>query len=157
MAKSDPIQQLPINEAINSIIALKGTISEKRLLKYMIDRLLRMAGTYQTRTASVNAQKQADELGIGDLRKFDWGDQPVRMKDPGRKLFHFEHITPMNNIVESILESNCETAIKSHIMKIKIAWILKEEDRLLTKGIGGSWKSKRPSDAYMRLNIQLID
>ena len=157
MAKKEPIQQLPISEAINSIIALKGTISNKRLLKYMIDRLLRMAGTYQPRTASVNAQKQADELGIGDLRRFDWGDQPVRMKDPGRKIFHFEHTIPMNNIVESILESNCETSIRSHIMKIKIAWILKEEDRLLTKGIDGSWKSKRPEDAYKRLNIQLVD
>lgn len=157
MAKKEPLHQMPIDELINSIIGDMKTISDKRHLKPSIVFKIRMAGTYQPRTASVNAQKRADELGIGDLRRFDWGDQPSRMKDPGRKIFHFEHVNPLNNIVESILKSKCETAIRSHIMKIKIAWILKEEDRLLTKGIGGSWRSKRPDDAYERLNIQLVD
>jgi hypothetical protein len=157
MAKKEPLHQMPIDELINSIIGDMKTISDKRHLKASIVFKIRMAGTYQPRTASVNAQKRADELGIGDLRRFDWGDQPSRMKDPGRKIFHFEHVNPLNNIVESILKSKCETAIRSHIMKIKIAWILKEEDRLLTKGIGGSWRSKRPDDAYERLNIQLVD
>lgn len=161
MPKKEPIPQLPIELAIELIVNDKKTLLTTNLvlLKIRIDRTLRAIGTYQPRTASVNAQKRADELGIGDLRRFDWGDQPskTKMKDPGRKIFHFEHITPMNVIVNDIIESNCETAIKSHIMKIKIAWILKEEDRLLTKGINGSWRSKRPSDAYQRLNIQLVD
>ena len=159
MPKKEPIPQLPIELSIELIVDLKKTLltTNLGLLKLRIDRTLRAIGTYQPRTASVNAQKRADELGIGDLRRFDWGDQPGKMKDKGRKIFHFEHVTPMNVIVNDIIESNCETAIKSHIMKIKIAWILKEEDRLLTKGINGSWRSKRPSDAYKILNIQLVD
>jgi hypothetical protein len=36
---------------------------------------------------SIDAQRIADEMGIGDLFQYQWRDQPVRMKDKERKIF----------------------------------------------------------------------
>jgi len=53
--------------------------------------------------ASVAAQKRADEMGLGDLRRYRWLDQPSRMKDIGRQIFHWEHATQTSDIVKQLL------------------------------------------------------
>lgn len=45
-----------------------------------------------TPRASTAAQDKAIAMGLLDLRQFHWDDQPYKMKDLGRQIFHWEHI-----------------------------------------------------------------
>lgn len=85
-----------------------------------------------------------------NLSTMSWHD----MKSLDRKVFHFEHVNTVSSIREMCCASNSIDDILTILMEnIRIAWILKEEDKLLTsKG----YKSKRPSNAYDLVGIKLI-
>lgn len=125
--------------------------------KYMIDRLLRSLPSYKPLTVSIKAQAVADGLGIGDLRQYGWSEQKTKMKDPKRSIFHYEHKIPLGQIINDIMDCDNVEDIAKNMKRTEIAWILKEEDKLLNKGLDGqSWRFVRPENAYEQLGINLI-
>ncbi len=126
--------------------------------RYMIDRLLRSLPSYKPITVSAKAQAVAYGLGVGDLRQYNWNEQKTKMKDPKRSIFHYEHKIPLGQIITSIMECTTVDEIVYHMKRTEIAWILKEEDKLLNKGMEGqSWRFTRPKNAYELLGIELIN
>jgi hypothetical protein len=97
--------------------------------------------------------ERARNLGVELTNKF-WHDQ--HKFDNGRKIFHFEHINPVVIIREACLGAPSASAILEVLLtRLRIAWILKEEDyRLTTLG----YKSNRPDAeaAYREANIELL-
>ena len=79
------------------------------------------------------AQALASKKGLGDLRAYRYTDQPVAMRDPGRAIFHWEHIIPTSDMVNSILALDEPTiaSIGDVLIKAQVAWITKEEDKRL--------------------------
>ncbi|NBJ13695.1 hypothetical protein [Microvirga arsenatis] len=102
---------------------------------------------------SVAAQERAKEMGLPDLRQFRWKDQPKKMKDPGRAIFHWEHYTPVANIVRDLLEINTPSreTVTDVLKTARIAWILKEENACLNH------RSRPDSDNdYRAVGIRLL-
>lgn len=105
---------------------------------------------------SMNALLEAQEMGIGDPRKYNWSHQKKEMKDPERKIFHWEHVYPVSSMVKDLLklEDLSIEAVSDIAAKADIAWILKSEDKLLSKH---GFRSKRPAnpwDAYIQAGIE---
>jgi len=102
---------------------------------------------------SAAAQARADQMGLPDLRQFRWRDQPKKMKDPDRSIFHWEHYTPVSNIVDRLL--HMETLNRETIAEIlrtaRIVWILKEENARLTHR-----SRKDPALDYRNAGIDLL-
>lgn len=99
------------------------------------------------------AQARADELGLGDLSRFDWGHQRGLMKDPTREIFHWEHVVPVSDMVKALLALDDPTpsAIVPILMRAEIAWILKSEDKLLRRS-----GRPDPRTAYLAAGIELL-
>lgn len=99
------------------------------------------------------AQRVAEQCGLQICEK-NWYDQSKF--DPGRKLFHLEHVNPI-----SCIRKKCEMAKSEDetlgILKtqLRIAWILKEEDDKLTR-LGYRYKRDDPEGAYRAANIVLL-
>lgn len=126
--------------------------------KYIIGRILRRMGSYKPLRVSHAAQDVGTRMGLGDLHKYLWSEQPTLMKDPGRKIFHFEHKIPIIQIIENMLRCRSVSGIVKQMNKIEIAIILKAEDKKLNEGKDGvSWRNKRPDNAYEQLGIELIE
>jgi len=104
-------------------------------------------------TVSVAAQECAARMGLPDLRQFRWKDQPKKMKDPERAIFHWEHYTPVANIVEALIRIDMPTleAVANILRTAKIAWILKEENARLSHR-----SRKDPASDYANAGIELI-
>ncbi|ACT58244.1 hypothetical protein [Hirschia baltica] len=98
---------------------------------------------------SEKAQKLATEMRIGELKFYAWRDQTSKMKDPKRKIFHFEHIKPCAQIRDEILalEKPKVSEIVSILKTSDVAWILKEEQKLIDK----KYRNHRP-DPYRCLS-----
>ena len=99
------------------------------------------------------AQQKADGLRP-PVRLCDetWHTQP--RFDPGRKIFHWEHVTTISSIRKMCEEAESEEKIRNILRtRFRIAWILKREDQEL-KDRG--YQSERPDDAYHRAKIELL-
>ena len=109
------------------------------------------------RRVSTKAQRRATEMGIGDLSNYAWHAQTRKMKDPGRKIFHFEHVKPCAQIRDEILalENSDIDEIESILRTSDIAWILKTEKQFLDK----KHKSYRadPYECFHDSGIELLD
>jgi hypothetical protein len=75
-----------------------------------------------------------------------------------KKIFHFEHNLPANQIVGCLLslnltETGIDKKIEAILNKCTLCLITKAEDDLLTKK---RWAKKRPEDAYEQLEITLL-
>ena len=104
---------------------------------------------------SQKAKIRENKMGIGDLRNYKWTDQPTKMQDKGRKIFHYEHIKPCAQILNEILALE-NFVVEKIIFILKtsdIAWILKEEKVTLDK----KYKSYRPApyECLHEVGIQL--
>ena len=102
---------------------------------------------------SLLAMNAASDLGI-DLKLMDWHDQPKF--DPERKVFHLEHVNPVSMVRDRCIGEHSLDAVKDILASdLRIAWILKEEDKIL-RDLG--YRSKRPSPeaAYAEAGIKLI-
>jgi hypothetical protein len=76
--------------------------------------------------------------------------------DIGRRVFHWEHVNPISCIQEGCEEAGSEEAILEILKtRLRIAWILKREDRELTRL---RFRSKRPDPeaAYRAAKIVLV-
>lgn len=99
------------------------------------------------------AQARADELGLGDLSRFNWGHQRRLMKDPTREIFHWEHVVPVSDMVKALLalDDPAPSAIVPILIRAEIAWILKSEDKLLRRS-----GRPDPRTAYLAAGIELL-
>jgi hypothetical protein len=88
---------------------------------------------FVTPRVSRAAQDRANQMDIGDLSRLRWIDQPVKMRDPGRKIFHWEHIVPTSDIARRIVTMDQPNVadITSILMIAGVAWILKAENTKL--------------------------
>jgi hypothetical protein len=102
---------------------------------------------------SIAAQERAFQMGLPDLRQFHLNDQKKRMNDPERKIFQWDHYTPVSNIVRELIEIITPTveAVAEVLKTARVAWILKEEDAKL------SHKSRKdPAADYAPGGIRLV-
>jgi hypothetical protein len=102
---------------------------------------------------SVAAQVLANETALGDLRRYQWRDQPTKMKDPQRKTFHWEHVLPVSDIVKRLVELPDPTpeAIASVLTDAQVAWITKEENKRLPRS-----GRANPLECYKQARIELL-
>jgi len=121
------------------------------VLKWMVRYLERFVEP----RVSKAAQKEANARNIGDLRQYgwrDWDKQATKMKDPGRKTFHWEHATQGSDMIKSILalKNPTATSIAAVLETITIAWITKDENSKLTHRNRRNWM-----EDYKRAGIEL--
>ena len=101
---------------------------------------------------SLAAQVEAGRLGV-NLRDMRWQDQP--RFDPGRQTFQWEHVETIGAIRNKCLAASSAQEIEKHLDDIRVAWILKSEDRRLTEG---GYRTTRvdPDEAYREAGITLV-
>lgn len=89
-------------------------------------------------------------MGLPDLRTCTWGYQVVRMKDRGRKIFHWEHVVQVSDLTNDILAlSNLEANEVAKLLNTtQVAWILKDENARLPIG-----RRPNPAKAYAEAGI----
>jgi hypothetical protein len=96
-------------------------------------------------------------MGIGDLPQFHWDHQTGKMRDHGRKVFHWEHMVPVGQLREELLAPAVVTTsdVKRVIRKARVAWILKSEDKKLTEKGVRNLRSENPELDYQSVGIEL--
>jgi hypothetical protein len=86
-----------------------------------------------------------------NLFDMNWHD----MKKEDRKTFHFEHVNTVLSLRIACCEAfSSETILQILLSKIKVAWVLKDEDKRLS---ANGYKSKRPDNAYEHVGIKLVE
>jgi hypothetical protein len=103
---------------------------------------------------SKQAKINARSIGVNLCEK-TWFDQPKF--DPGRKQFHLEHVVPVSNIRDMCLNAKSEQEVLEILdTKIRLAWITKHENSLLTKN-GTRSNRPDPDKAYQYAGISLTN
>ena len=109
---------------------------------------------------SVEAQTQADRLGIGDLCRFSWADQRKngKMGDLERNIFVAEPTMPVAMLVEQLLSLTSPTlvSVQSVISKAEVSWITTTEKDRLDK-LRRRNKNDDPAQLYFKARIVLCD
>jgi len=101
---------------------------------------------------SVAAAARATAIGV-NLKGETWHTQ-TRF-DPGRKVFHYEHLMPLAEIIKLLTVAGDERVVLQVLCdNLSVAWITKEEDSRLTKM---GYRSNRPDPmrAYTAAKIEL--
>jgi hypothetical protein len=99
------------------------------------------------------ALREAETLGV-NLCAHTWHSQSSF--DSGRKMFHWEHVDPISCIQQACAVSACEEAVLEILKsRLRIAWILKREDRELTR-LGFRSNRPDPDGAYRAAKIVLV-
>ena len=131
--------------------SLTSVKKEKSHLKAMINKCIRIVDdSYIINKASRAAAHVADGMGL-DLTKMSWVNQ-TRF-DPGRKLFVFEHKTPINTLVQKMIENPND--VLNILNNMEIVWITREEDATLNAL--GYRKNRSDHDAaYKEAGIEII-
>jgi hypothetical protein len=109
---------------------------------------------------SVEAQAQADRLGIGDLCRFSWADarKNGKMGDLERNIFVIEPTMPVAMLVEQLLSlrSPVLDSVQSVISKAEAAWITRTERDRLDKQKRRN-KNADPAQLFADARIVLCD
>jgi disulfide oxidoreductase YuzD len=115
------------------------------------------------------SKKAAEKFGSTELtlEKMERKDQTNKnkMNDPGRKIFHDEHMYPVKQLTEELLNLHDVTLenVKSILKKSALAWITKEENKKLDEftddETGLSAKSYRtdPFEIYKKIGRELVN
>jgi hypothetical protein len=100
---------------------------------------------------SRRAATAAEAIGV-DLCRQSWATQ-LRF-DPGRRMFHLEHVVPVSAIRAAVLECGDAAEIVRTLAGLRLAWILKEENQELERR---GFRSRRPDPdaAYAEAGIEL--
>jgi hypothetical protein len=98
------------------------------------------------------ANKVAEEMGIM-LSSLTWHKQ--NSVDPGRKIFHLEHLWPVCILRNACLKASTHSDINDILQKATVVWILKSEDKVLNEN-GYRSKRKDPLLAYKTCSINII-
>jgi hypothetical protein len=106
---------------------------------------------------SLAAQTKATEMELGDISYCGWFDQKSKMKDPKRKIFHYEHFLPIGEQIKRLLalDAPANESVQAIIMEGAVCWILKDEDLKLRKA-GYNSKRPDPKKAYAEVGIIII-
>jgi hypothetical protein len=127
-------------------------------IKKILVKTIRMIEYVSNINVSKAAQDEADRLGLKSLTEYRWEDQTKKsgMNDKKRKIFHWEHYYPVEQIIKDLLSLSDldKESIYKVIKKTEIVWILKEENKKLDK----KYKSFRPdpSKSYKEVGIDLL-
>lgn len=126
--------------------------------KSLVRHLCREVEDLCPRYVSVKAHEAGLARGLSDLRQFHWDDQPYKMGDRGRILFHWDHFVPVAQLFRE-LTSLPATATPEDAHRIlrraRIAWISKEETVQLSRN-GFSAYRANPYEAYRSAGIELL-
>lgn len=121
---------------------------ERSQLRLMINRCIRIVDVaYELTQASHEAILLAQKNNI-NLREMNWDNQP--RFDLGRKLFVFEHKTPINMLVEKMIQNPDKILEILHDMEI--VWVTRHEDNMLNS-LGYRSNRQDPDQAYKEANI----
>lgn len=102
---------------------------------------------------SQSAMDLAEAMGI-DLRRQTYQSQPKF--DPGRHLFHYEHMTPVATVVAAVRRAGTvEEVVGLLETGIRVAWITKDENSQLN-ALGYASKRPDPDAAYAEAGITLM-
>lgn len=102
---------------------------------------------------SRGALEKAAELGV-DLYSQGWHDQPTF--DKGRHVFQFEHVCPVYEVrAYCIAARSVEEVVDVLRTQLRVAWVLKSEDRILSQ-LGYRSHRPDPDAAYREAGIELI-
>lgn len=157
----DPATLEQVSQVVLKILLLlKKNSQNEELCKWgrsSLSHACRHVEYFLTTRVSVAAHKKALSMKVAPLEQYCWKDQPKAMKDPNRKIFHLEHIEPVSQLREELLQLKSPTlgAVQIILEKVDIAWILKEEDNCLNKK---GFRSKRENGglaAYAVAGIKL--
>ena len=152
-----------INELAPTFLALLSgyhsstSESSKTWFTSLINHACRELEDFIEPKVSVKALDLARSMNLGDLRECHWDHQVRRMKDPDRRLFHWEHFVPVSVLRKRLLGLTDPTAstVVSVLSSADIAWILKSEDVELSRR---GYRSDRetPNDAYLASGIHFV-
>lgn len=102
-------------------------------------------------SVSAAAARAAESLGV-DLCQQTWGSQ-LRF-DPGRRVFHLEHVVPVATVREHVLASRSVSQVEDALSMLRLAWILKSENTELER-LGYRSIRKDPDHAYVHAGIEI--
>ena len=123
---------------------------DRSQLRHMINKCIRIIDmSCVLDQASHKAINLARQNNI-DLSVMNWNNQPKF--DPGRKLFVFEHKTPINMLVEKMIQKPNE--ILQVLEEMDSVWITREEDNMLNS-LGYRTKRPDPDKAYSEASITI--
>ena len=135
--------------------------NNKNKKKWVVETLkiaIRQLELFLIPKVSVEANRIAQENGINNLKDMRWKDQEKKMKDKDRKIFHFEHVFPVAQMKDELLNLqvlNIEN-IKQIIDRMEIAWILKEENKKLDKKGYSFKRGDNIWECYKKVGIEMI-
>ena len=131
--------------------SLTNVKKEKGHLKAMLNKCIRIVDdSYQIDKASKKAKQIADDMNI-DLTKMSWANQP--RFDKGRKVFVFEHKTPINIMAQRMIDNPSD--VLNILNDMEIVWITREEDAMLNSL--GYRKNRDDHDkAYVEAGIEIV-
>lgn len=148
----------PVIDALKTLITLLKKEKNNLHIKTATVSIIRSLEVISELDVSEAAQLKANDMGIGDLHQYRWSDQTKqhKMNDKGRKIFHWEHFYPVQQIIDELIDLDTldDSSIYDIIRKMKICWILKEENVKLD----AIAKSKRPDPhlSYTLAGINLL-
>jgi hypothetical protein len=89
---------------IKVLIPLYKKNKSSTYIKKILVTTIRMLEYVSPVHVSKLAQKKADKMVIGSLTKYIWKDQTNnnKMKDEKRKIFHWEHYYPVEQIIQEL-------------------------------------------------------
>ena len=101
---------------------------------------------------SQRATDAAQAIGVV-LAEQTWQTQTTF--DPGRRVFHLEHVVPVESVRARAIEAASPKDIVRVLQGIRIAWILKEENAELTR-LGYRVRRPNPAAAYAEADIVFV-
>lgn len=162
MSKKAPATHFYIDDCAADIarviaeIARQHPIAEQALQTYyyiILKWMMRHLEDFITPLVSEEAQRKADKMGLGDLRRYRWRHQPRRMRDPKREIFHWEHATQTSDMAKAVIRLTPPSPdnIAAVLRTITVVWITKRENKKLPPGERPDWRS-----AYEQAGIKLL-
>jgi hypothetical protein len=139
--------------------SLELTGNQRKRLRSSITAEIRTCGGLlypEVRAPEVSeaALQEAERMGVKDICAKTWTTQPSF--DAGRKVFHWEHADPIACIQEACEGAGSEEAVLEILKtRLRTAWILKREDRELTR-LGFRSQRPDPEAAYGAAKIVLV-
>lgn len=89
-----------------------------------------------------------------DLFDENWDSQ--NKFDKGRKIFHYEHLLTVSDLLNMIIKTSNIGEIQEILKQAKVIWILKTENKILNN-LGYIKTRKNPIEAYREAGIEIIE
>jgi len=123
-----------------------------RLLESISDDIKKFSNFVEPEVSQAALERAASLLV--DLRSKGWHEQP--QFDPDREVFHWEHVSPVSAIRKACIDAPSVVEVADVLRAtVRVAWILKDEDRKLTR-LGYRSRRADPVAAYAHAEIVLV-